>query len=210
MIIKRASTFLSAAAGIVGVIILGPYAHADMIDDGSFAAWEVCAMCHGADGLSAVARFPKLAGQKPHYIDYQLRQFRSGLRRNDGGQMQAISTEVQERNIAGVAKYFSEHAPAASINAAESYQLSVLGKQLFEQGRAGVPACQSCHGDPGSLAPWLDGQHRSYLEKQLADFSTGKRVSSISPMTKIAESLSDEEISAVSNYLSSTLFIRTK
>lgn len=207
--IKAASAFCWALAG--AGITAGPCVQADMLDHGGYAAWEVCALCHGADGRSAVAKFPHLAGQKHDYIEYQVRQFRHGVRSNDGGQMQAISAHVQ--SLSEVAQHFSGQSPAAPINVEKSYrqrQLRLSGKGLFERGRADIPACQSCHGDARSSAPWLDGQHKSYLEKQLLDFASGARSSSISPMPKIAKSLSEDEISALSEYLSSVIFLRTK
>ncbi len=40
----------------------------------------VCAGCHGADGNSAAATFPKLAGQGAKYLSKQLNDIKSGSR----------------------------------------------------------------------------------------------------------------------------------
>ena len=48
----------------------------------------------GLDGISATAKFPKLAGQKKAYIEKQLSDFLAGNRTNDGGQMASIVTEI--------------------------------------------------------------------------------------------------------------------
>ena len=42
----------------------------------------VCGACHGADGNSALAMYPKLAGQNESYIARQLTQFKDGKRVN--------------------------------------------------------------------------------------------------------------------------------
>lgn len=194
------------------VSIWGAYARADMIDTGDMAAWEVCAMCHGVDGVSAVTKFPKLAGQKPMYIEQQLRRFRRGLRSNDGGQMQTISTEVNEADIAGIATYFAEQSTTVERRTQGGHQRQQmqLGQKIFEQGKPGVAACKNCHGDPQSQAPWLNAQHQDYLQKQIFDFASGARKSNISPMEKVAKKLTPAEIEAVTKYLNSTSLARTK
>ena len=64
-------------------------------DPSQYPAYETCALCHGLFGVSHTAKFPHLGGQKPAYIEAQLRAFLSGFRTNDGGQMSAIVTELQ-------------------------------------------------------------------------------------------------------------------
>ncbi|MFT7372332.1 MAG: cytochrome c553, partial [Oleiphilaceae bacterium] len=83
------------------------FSYAGMIDKEGMQAWEICAMCHNANGISRMAKFPKLAGQKAAYIERQITDFRAGLRHNDGGQMQSIVGEVAQEDIAQIAAYFS-------------------------------------------------------------------------------------------------------
>ena len=45
-------------------------------------ATQVCAACHGADGNSAVAMYPKIAGQFKPYTAKQLTEFKSGVRKS--------------------------------------------------------------------------------------------------------------------------------
>ncbi|HLD10375.1 MAG TPA: cytochrome c, partial [Methylophilaceae bacterium] len=56
---------------------------------------QVCAACHGADGNSAISLNPKLAGQHPEYTTKQLKNFKSGERKNAvmGGMVAALSAE---------------------------------------------------------------------------------------------------------------------
>ena len=42
----------------------------------------LCATCHGADGNSAIAMNPKLAGQNASYLVKQLNDYKSGARVN--------------------------------------------------------------------------------------------------------------------------------
>src|SRR5258708_21942821 len=71
-------------------------ARADMILTDGMQPWETCAECHGLDGISVMARFPKVAGQRFGYIAKQVRDIRDGRRRKDRGPMAAIAGELYD------------------------------------------------------------------------------------------------------------------
>ncbi|MDF0731648.1 c-type cytochrome [Pseudomonas entomophila] len=80
------------------------------------------------------------------------------------------------------------------------------GQKIFQQGgqNPAAMACLGCHGADGKgIAaagfPRLAGLSASYLSKQLQDFRNGSRQQAV--MEPLAKALSDEEISAVSQYL---------
>ena len=193
--------------------------YAGMIDKEGMQPWEICAMCHNANGISRMAKFPKLAGQKAAYIEQQVIAFREGRRQNDGGQMQAIVGEVARDDVAQIAAYFSTLPQdtqftneAQQLEKGQAEKLS-LGQSLFLKGREGIASCAGCHAEKASNAPWLDGQHRQYLEKQLHDFNSGEREShcaidktesglQIKDLTSNSERLEDAEIEALALYLS--------
>ena len=64
--------------------------------------------------------------------------------------------------------------------------------------------CVACHAQDGnsviSLNPKLAGQHPEYLEKQLIEFKSGKRVNAV--MTGIASALSPEDMKNLAAYFS--------
>ncbi|MCX2720956.1 c-type cytochrome [Roseibium salinum] len=176
---------------------------ADMIDTSGMAPWEVCGLCHSLDGISPMAKFPKLAGQRAAYIEKQIRDFHGNRRSNDGGQMQAITTEVDLAELSEIAAYFASlpAPPPAPLEEKGTEQAEIL----FALGRGPVPACLSCHGktDPGlPLAPWLEAQHADYLAKQLTDFKNGDRTNDPGEvMRAVAAQLSDDEIKALSAFI---------
>jgi cytochrome c553 len=43
---------------------------------------KTCAACHGADGNSATADFPRIAGQPADYLVKAMRDYKSGARKN--------------------------------------------------------------------------------------------------------------------------------
>src|SRR5262249_44319603 len=54
---------------------------------------------------------PKLAGQRAAYIVKQVRDFRDGRRGNDGGQMQASASYIDDDDLAKTATYFASLPP---------------------------------------------------------------------------------------------------
>ena len=55
-----------------------------------------CVVCHGADGNSASAEFPRLAGQQADYMVKALKDYKSGLRKNPIMAPQAASLSVRD------------------------------------------------------------------------------------------------------------------
>src|SRR5438105_271257 len=72
---------------------------------GKEKATTVCAACHGADGNSASADFPKLAGQYQDYLASALHQYKSGKRKN--AIMAGMAAGLSDAEIENVAAYFS-------------------------------------------------------------------------------------------------------
>jgi len=65
-----------------------------------------CAACHGADGVSTVPSFPKLAGQHRDYLYHALKDYKAGKRTNPimAGQVQTLS----DADMLDLAMYFSK------------------------------------------------------------------------------------------------------
>jgi cytochrome c553 len=197
------------------IVLLGfgaaiSYARADTLVTDGVEPWEACAECHSLDGISVMARFPKLAGQRPDYITKQVRDFRDGRRRNDGGQMSAIAAEINDEDLAKTAAYFAglpPPPPDASL-AAESDEWR-RGAALYRDGdpASGIVQCKSCHDEAESTrppSPLLEAQHAGYLAKQLRDWRSGERTNDLNQaMPAIAAKLSDQDISALANFLAS-------
>ena len=126
------------------------WARADMIVTAGMQPWESCASCHSLDGISVMARFPKLAGQRPDYIAKQVRDFRDGRRRNDGGQMVATASDIGDDELAKTAAYFAGlPAPPPDSSLATETAEWRRGAALYRDGdtAAGIAPCSSCHDD---------------------------------------------------------------
>jgi cytochrome c553 len=66
----------------------------------------VCAGCHGADGNSQTAMFPKLAGQHEDYLYHSLKDYKTGKRKNPimNGQVASLSDQDMQDLAAFFAK----------------------------------------------------------------------------------------------------------
>ncbi len=166
---------------------------AGMLEEG-IEPYEKCALCHGLFGDSSRDKFPKLAGQPQAYLEAQIRDFLSGARSNDGGQMAAVVTELEDNDISLVAQWFSSQA-----NPEPAAQSDAVGEQRFIS-----VGCAVCHVDSQSgEMPRLHAQHASYLAKQMRDFRDGARtVEADGQKLKQLAELSDSDIVSVAHYLS--------
>ncbi len=94
--------FLLSVLLAFGVVWPG---HAADIAAGKTKALFVCSDCHGAAGVSVVANFPNLAGQKEIYLIAQLNAFKAGRRKNQ--EMNLIARQLSDADIANVAAFYA-------------------------------------------------------------------------------------------------------
>jgi cytochrome c553 len=183
---------------------------ADGLGDENAPPQEVCGTCHGLNGISRMAKFPKLAGQRAEYVEKQVRDFREGRRGNDGGQMATAATEIREDQVAEVARYFAAQPPPEPQVAALEVSANGRAESLFTVGdaRADIAPCGHCHSpathrvEARLVGPLLSSQHESYIAKQLRDFRSGSRANDTERvMQRIARRLGDDDIAALARYL---------
>ena len=165
---------------------------------------QVCAGCHSADGNSAAAANPKLAGLNAEYINKQLNDFKSGARKN--AIMSGMVASLSPQDMLNLAAYFSAQQPKPGTS--KDQQLALIGQKIYRGGvlGAGVPACASCHGPQGKgipvQFPRLAGQHSEYIYTQLNAFRVGERANDGAKMMRtIAAKMTDADMKAVASYI---------
>jgi len=164
----------------------------------------MCASCHGADGNSPIAIYPKLAGQSASYLAKQLADFKSGNRIDPI--MAGMAAALSDQDMNDLATYF-----AVQTSTAGQVEGSDVGRKLYFGGDVtkGITACVACHGVKGKgMAqagfPALAGQNTAYLKKQIASFRDGSRGNDRNNMmSNIAIKLSNNDIDELVNYISS-------
>lgn len=171
---------------------------------------ELCQGCHGADGNSETGMFPKLAGQKSGYIVKQIKDFQSGKRVNETMTGMA-ATVTSVKDLKDIAAYFGSQKTKPGVKGKSA--LIKAGEKIFLKGnsKTGLYGCVNCHGKNGRgkspknhVFPVIGRQHKEYLVNQLKAFKKGERSNDPAGMMgDIAKKMSDKEIDAVTEYLSS-------
>jgi cytochrome c553 len=159
---------------------------------------EVCATCHGENGISKMENVPSLAGQPDRFIQWQLVFFRSGTRKNE--QMQGIVEQLDNNDIRDLGAYFASLAPPKATQPDDNADLSAKGAQAAVGRR-----CANCHTDSFAgkdAVARIAGQREEYLLKALHDYKSGARSGGgMAAMADVAYPLSEEEIAALAHYL---------
>jgi len=174
-------------------------------EKGRAIATKVCAACHGADGNSAIAINPKLAGQVPEYLSKQLANFKANTTRKSAVMM-GMSADLSPEDMRNLAAYYGAQKP--KDGSARNADTAALGRKIFRGGDVskGLASCASCHGANGSgmpsQYPRLAGQFADYTEAQLRAFCSGERANDSSRMMRmVTEKMTDTEIKAVADYI---------
>ncbi|MBZ0105822.1 MAG: cytochrome c4 [Sulfuricella denitrificans] len=175
---------------------------------GAAIASQVCFACHGADGNGITPpnpEYPKLAAKQPEYLLKQLKDFKTGKRKNDI--MAGMVANLSPDDMTNLALHFS--AQKNKPNVVKNPELLDFGKKFYAEGNPdlGVPACAGCHQpDAGgtSTYPHLAGQHASYVHLQLKRFASGERDNDRGlVMQSLALRMTEQEMKAVSEYITS-------
>jgi cytochrome c553 len=93
--------------GLVAIVVLVAATAASAADlkAGEAKVKAVCQACHGADGNSQNADYPKLGGQYPDYLAKALRDYKSGARKNPI--MGAFAGTLSTADIENVSAYYA-------------------------------------------------------------------------------------------------------
>ena len=169
-----------------------------------------CVTCHGKEGrATSEGYFPRIAGKPAGYIYNQLVNFREA--RREYPSMTYLVEHLTDAYLYEIARYFAgldlPYPPPETRDAPQ--EVLTRGEALARRGDAArnIPACAECHGrkltgvNPG--IPGLLGLPRAYLHAQLGHWQNGVR-RALSPdcMSRIAALLKQDDIAAVSTWLS--------
>jgi cytochrome c553 len=169
-----------------------------------------CVACHKQEGqVTRDGYFPRIAGKPEDYLFNQLQNFRDGRRQYPP--MTWMVSQLSDAYLREIAHYFSSvHAPwppaeQASLPAA----MLERGRTLATRGDPArqVPACAACHGERltgvAPAIPAVIGLPRDYLNAQFGAWRNGsRRAAAPDCMATIAQRLSNEDVLAVTAWLS--------
>ncbi|MGD9501029.1 MAG: cytochrome c [Methyloceanibacter sp.] len=157
---------------------------------------KLCATCHGEQGIPINKQTPVIWGQDEGYVYLQLRDFKSGARKNP--LMGPIAATLEKEDMLALAAYFKKkkwpnlEQPSAPGNVTKKAETA-----------AASIGCRGCHlehfqGD-GSTAR-LAGQWQEYLQATMMGFRDGSRGNNPG-MSDLMKATSPDDIAALSQYL---------
>jgi cytochrome c553 len=157
---------------------------------------QACTGCHGENGIPQQKPMPVIWGQQQGYLYLQLRDFKSGARKDDI--MGPITQSLSREDMEALALYFSQkpwpdlQQPRAAADVAARAQK--VNNSVV---------CTSCHqsgflGD--STQPRLAGQTKEYLQKSMLDFRNKTRANNPG-MTDLMLAISEQDIADLAAYL---------
>jgi cytochrome c553 len=188
----RPAALLPAVLIVAAAALLPTRAPAQTIDEKA----QVCAECHGDKGVPQDKIWPVIWGQQQGYLYLQLRDFKSGARKDDA--MSPIAESLSREDMQALALYFSQK-PWPNL------QQPRADREVAARALKAINSivCASCHqsgflGD--STQPRLAGQTREYLKKSMRAFRTYVRANNPG-MTDLMLAISEQDIADIAAYL---------
>jgi len=159
---------------------------------------KICAGCHGENGIPQEKTTPIIWGQNEGYLYLQLRDFKSGARKND--QMSAVVASLEKADFKALAAHFAglkwpiiqQPSPSKDVS---KQALTVIGSI----------GCTSCHLDQfqgdGTTAR-LAGQQPEYLLNTMTAFRDGSRGNNPG-MSDLMKAVQPSDLKPIAEYLAS-------
>jgi cytochrome c553 len=187
----RAGKASLALAAALGLIVRSGGGQGQTIEEKA----QVCAACHGDAGVPLQKTFPVIWGQYQGYLYLQLRDYKSGARKNDI--MTPLAQTLERGDMMALALYFSQkrwpdlQQPQASADVAR--------RALQANTSIGCTGCHQSEYQGEGTQPRLSGQSREYLQQTMMDFRNRTRGNNPG-MTDLMLATSPDDIDALAQY----------
>lgn len=178
---------------LAGILFMsGSALAADPIEDKA----KLCTACHGEQGIPQLKTTPVIWGQNEGYFYLQLRDFKSGARKNE--LMSPVAATLEKADMLALAAYFSK-LKWPNLQQPQAPQ-AVAAKALTASASVGCPGCHLAHYQGDGTTARLAGQQHDYLIKTMTDFRDKKRGNNPG-MSDLMKATSPDDIAALSQYL---------
>jgi cytochrome c553 len=173
-------------------VAFAPAAHAQSIEEKA----QLCAACHGDKGIPPQKAYPAIWGQQLGYLYLQLRDFKSGARKNEI--MSPLAATLERDDMMALAQYFSQK-PWPNLQQPRASAAVATQAQLANDSIG----CTGCHQDGykgEGTQPRLAGQNKDYLLKAMTDFRTVARGNNPG-MSDLMKATPEADLPALADYL---------
>jgi cytochrome c553 len=190
----------------IAVLAIVASAVPSLAGDTETVKFRNCTWCHG-ESAQGYGPAPRLAAQRPQYIENQLLGFRKHTRDNPFSKqyMWGAAANLSPSTAHYLAIYFSTLLPKVANDGVK--ELAATGGALYEHGNpdSNTVSCAVCHGPNAEgirQIPRLGGLSYDYLKRKLKQWGEGYHAAAESPMPRIASKLSPNQIEELASYLS--------
>jgi len=180
-------------SAVISAVLAAP---AKAADDTETKA-QVCATCHGQNGVPINATTPIIWGQQSNYLYKELHDFHSGDRNSPI--MAPLVHGIALDDLRKLANYIAAKTwparQAAAAAPADAAPPAAIADKLGQ--------CQACHQknfEGGAPAPRLAGLSYQYLLTAMNNFADGKRTNNLD-MPGFMRALTESERDAMAKYL---------
>jgi cytochrome c553 len=164
---------------------------------------QLCAACHGENGMPQETTTPIIWGQTLGYQYLQLRDYKNGDRKND--QMTPVVDLLEKADLLPLAEYFSKK--PWPRNVAKPASDEIAAKAARANTAVGCTGCHQGQYQGEGTQPRLAGQQREYLHKTMLAIRSGVRANNPG-MTTLMKATSEDDIAALSDYLAGLDVVR--
>jgi cytochrome c553 len=186
------------AAAVLATTLLPAPSQAQTIEDKA----QLCAACHGENGIPQQKTTPVIWGQYQGYLYLELRDYKSGARKNDI--MTPLAQALEREDLMALALYFSQkrwpdlQQPQASAD--------VAARATRVNASVGCTGCHQGAYQGEGTQPRLAGQSAEYMRQTMIDFRTRARGNNPG-MTDLMLAISDDDIAALAQYMAGLQYI---
>jgi cytochrome c553 len=157
---------------------------------------QLCAACHGEDGVPQETSTPVIWGQIEGYLYLQLRDYKLGTRKNEI--MSQVASTLEKQDMFDLAAYFAAkpwpNLPQPAASGDDTKQAMTANTSV---------GCTGCHLDKyqgTGTAPRLSDQSAAYLQQTMLAFRNKDRGNNPG-MSSLMLSISEDDIAALAAYL---------
>jgi cytochrome c553 len=181
-----------AILALVAAMTCAPRSPAQTIEEKA----QLCAGCHGENGIPQQKTVPVIWGQHQGYTYLQLRDYKSGTRKSDV--MSPLAQSLEREDMLQLALHFSRkrwpdlQQPRAPAD--------VAAQALRANTALGCTGCHQGEYQGEGTQPRLAGQDRDYLHRSMLDFRSRRRGNNPG-MSDLMLAISEEDIAACAQYL---------
>jgi cytochrome c553 len=156
----------------------------------------LCATCHGEQGIPINKTTPVIWGQNEGYMYLNLRDFKSGARKNPI--MGPIAEQLEKDDMLALAAYFSQQ-KWPNLQQPEA-PADVAAKAQKASASVGCPGCHLAHFQGDGTTARLAGQWQDYLQAQMMAFRDKSRGNNPG-MSDLMKATAPDDLAALAQYL---------